>query len=63
MKKYSLTFNPKASDDYSDAFWFYENSRTGLGSDFENEVEKILSQIRIIHFFFTGDLSDFVRRI
>jgi plasmid stabilization system protein ParE len=46
MKSYSLFVSKKASEEYSDAFWFYEGSRPGLGIAFEAEVEKLFQQIQ-----------------
>jgi ParE-like toxin of type II ParDE toxin-antitoxin system len=45
MKSYNLIITEKAFEEYSDAFWFYENSRVGLGDEFEMEVENLIELI------------------
>lgn len=52
MKSYSLIITRKASEEYSDAFWFYEDASKGLGSEFEMEIEKLFNLISQNPFLF-----------
>ena len=40
-----ILFHPIADAEYSEAYEWYENQKAGLGKDFENSIEKKLSQI------------------
>ena len=55
MKSYKLIVTTKASEEYSDAFWFYEEARPALGNEFEKEIVILFELIRKIHFFFPAD--------
>jgi mRNA-degrading endonuclease RelE of RelBE toxin-antitoxin system len=43
--KYKLIVKPEAIDDMSSGFYWYENKRAGLGSEFLDEVDEFYSRI------------------
>ncbi len=59
MNPYHLTITEKASEEYSDAFWFYEHSRQGLGDPFEKETERLFIQLRKNPFLFPRRFKHF----
>ena len=40
-----IVFRPAARDEYDRAFAWYEGQRTGLGLEFEEEVERVVAEI------------------
>ena len=43
--KYRLEFRPEASADFAEAFSWYEQQRSGLGTEFDAEVDRTLSYV------------------
>lgn len=59
MNHYLLVITEKASKEYSDAFQFYEQSREGLGNEFEKETERLFIQLRKNPFLFVRRFKHF----
>ena len=44
--KYDLIIRPEAKTDLLDAFYWYQEQRPGLGSDFKMCVDEVISKIQ-----------------
>ncbi|MBI3503107.1 MAG: type II toxin-antitoxin system RelE/ParE family toxin [Bacteroidetes bacterium] len=56
---YHLFITEKAEDEYSNAYWYYEEKQIGLGVSFENEADQLLKTIKKNPFLFQRKYKKF----